>query len=240
MSFTISDAIRKAFSLDTFTKFIYLYDHAKALIGLHGKYTASIDPIIFDRAKNKALTYKPPSEKDLAYSFAAAQDAMYTTQPAGPAKDDLEIFNLLWNAAIDAIEKVFEDSILDLEVCGWGIIGLAAGYMNPQTNSHTDKNNVSAYRLRLRSALVSLPALTSPHIGRAYGTSPEQRAYMLTKARREIHVCSNLLLQQFRKGGWTSIRWYHGLAVAERWIGNLTVAQVVPEGEVRGVVDESV
>ncbi|KAF2449503.1 hypothetical protein P171DRAFT_404797 [Karstenula rhodostoma CBS 690.94] len=246
MSISTSDVVREAFSLDTFPKFIHLYDHAKSLHRLHGKYTALSDPIIFARATHSTPTYEPPSEEDLAYSFAAAQDAIHTMQPAGPAKDDLQLFKLLWNTAIDVIEKVLGDSNLDLEVYAWGIVGLAAGYMHPETTSLADKEKVAAYQFRLQAALKSLPSLTSPHNDRASGVSPEQRAYMLTKARREVHVCSNLLLQQFRNDGWTGIKWYHGLAVAERWIGNPTFARVVTEEEeeeeeeVQDVLDESV
>ncbi|KAL5399432.1 hypothetical protein PMIN06_001425 [Paraphaeosphaeria minitans] len=241
MSLSTSDAVSEALSLDTFPKFIHLYDHAKSLIGIHGRYTASSDPIIFERAQNKAPTNKKPSREDLACSFAAAQDAIHAVQPAGPAKDDLELFKLLWEATIDAIAKVLEGGNLDLEVCAWGIIGLAAGYMKPEATSHADKSSFSAYRSRLRTASGSLDSLKSPRNGRAPGVSPEQRAYILTKARREIHVCSNLLLQQYRRDGWTHIRWYHGIAVAERWIENLTVAEVVPgEEEVHSARDESV
>jgi len=44
---------------------------------------------------------------------------------------------------------------------------------------------------------------------------------MLAKARREIHICANLLLQQFSREEWRRVRWYHGVAVVEQWIKHL-------------------
>ncbi|KAJ4359823.1 uncharacterized protein N0V89_000379 [Didymosphaeria variabile] len=231
MSSSQLDAVVDAIPLDTFSRFIGLFDHVKSLIGLHGEYTTLRDPIIFARAQRAPPTRGPPMEEEVAHSLSAAQDAINTTQPVGPAQEDLQLFKLLWDAAIDAMEKALDDGHLHLEVRAWGIIGLAAGYMDPQTTSVADKEDFAAYRDRLRAALVSLPSLTSPHNAQASGVSPDQRVYLLTKAKREVHTCSNLLLQQFRKDKWTSVRWYHGLAVAKRWVGNLASEQTVAADE---------
>ncbi|KAL1594406.1 hypothetical protein SLS60_010166 [Paraconiothyrium brasiliense] len=211
--------------------FVSLFDHVKALIGQHGEYTTLRDPIIFTRAQQPSPIPGPPLEEMVAHSLSAAQEAIHTTQPVGPAKEDLQLFKLLWDAAIDAMEKALEDGHLHFEARAWGIIGLAAGYMDPQTTSIAEKEEFAAYRNRLRAALESLPSLTSPHDAQASGVSPEQRVYLLTKAKREVHTCSNLLLQQFRKERWTNVRWYHGLAVAKRWVGNLASEQTVAADE---------
>jgi hypothetical protein len=103
MSPSTSDAVGEVFSLDTFSRFLRLYDHARSLIRLHGNYTTLSDPIFFMRAQDSSPTNEPPSGEELAYSLAAAQDAIHTMQPAGPDKDDLQLFKLLWNSAIDVI-----------------------------------------------------------------------------------------------------------------------------------------
>jgi hypothetical protein len=114
-----SDVVEKAFSLDTFSRFLHMYDHARSLVRLHGKYTTFSDRMIVVRAQNDSSANEPPSDKELAYSLATAQDAIHTMQPTGPAKDDLQFFKLLWGSAIDAIEKVLEED-LDHEVRAWG------------------------------------------------------------------------------------------------------------------------
>jgi hypothetical protein len=47
---------------------------------------------------------------------------------------------------------------------------------------------------------------------------------VLAKANKEIHICANLLLQQFRREEWQRIRWYHTVAVAKRWAEHLGLA----------------
>jgi hypothetical protein len=60
---------------------------------------------------------------------------------------------------------------------------------------------------------------------------------VLAKTNREIHVCANLLLQQFRREKWNRIRWYHGVAVAERWIRNLGLESEVVGTDVAAETD---
>ncbi|KAF1977290.1 hypothetical protein BU23DRAFT_564819 [Bimuria novae-zelandiae CBS 107.79] len=228
-----SGAVAKAFSLDAFARFSYLWAHAQSLIRLH-VYTTRQGSKIFTQAGQAPSSPSTPSKKVFAYSLAVAQDCSHTPQPAGPANDDLQFFKLLWNATTDVFEKMLEEANLDLEVCGWGVNGLTAGYTELQTTSAAEKTKFIVYKGRLKAALNSLPSLSSPHSSPDSGVTPHRRVFMLTKARREVNICSNMLLQQFRSEGWTIVRWYHGIAVAESWVGNLNMRQalVVTEEEV--------
>jgi hypothetical protein len=78
---------------------------------------------------SSTLTAKAPSAKLLVTSFAAAQDAYDSAQPDGPAKEDLQLFTVLWRTAIQVVEQILEDGNLDGEAFGWGVYGLSFGYM---------------------------------------------------------------------------------------------------------------
>jgi hypothetical protein len=158
---------------------------------------------------------------DLAISLAAAQDCIGSAQPEGLARDDLAIFEQLWNTTLLILELVTESSDLDHETFGWGLYGLCAGYIH-HTSWRTDSAFLSL-KTRLYNALRKMPSMNSIH-RKQHGSTTNTigQVSVLAKANREIHICANLLLQQFRSEQWRRIRWYHGVAVAQRWIENLS------------------
>lgn len=210
-----------AFSLDTFSRFSCIWEHTKLLIGNseQGKNCKSSNTST--RSGGKSSNQGSPSIVTLDKFLADAQASLNAPQPNGPQNDNIQLLKLLWSATTDVLDKSLDDCDLDLEAAAWGVIGLAAGYTAPSTTSASEEQKFLKYKARLKAALVSLPSLSSPHSSSRSGVSPHQRVFMLSKARREVHICSNMLVQQLRQEGWTSIRWYHGIAVAERWIKNL-------------------
>jgi hypothetical protein len=124
-------------------KFGHLLAHAKTLIRLHGPHTTYPNTTVLARASVPHLrtTSNAPSAQILATSFAAAQDAHGSAQPDGPAKDDLELFTLLWRTAIHVVEQILEDGNLDGEAFGWGVYGLSFGYMPSFRSSSTSSSS---------------------------------------------------------------------------------------------------
>jgi hypothetical protein len=156
-----------------------------------------------------------PSTKELAVSLAAAQDCIGSAQLDSPAKDDLMIFKHLWDATTALLEDILTTGNLDHESFGWGVYGLAAGYMVPPCESLDDFKSQKA---RLHDALLALPSMGSPERKREeLVVKGERRVEVLVKARRQVHICASLLVQQFRREDWRHVRWGHGVKVAERW-----------------------
>ncbi|KAF2243975.1 hypothetical protein BU26DRAFT_404309, partial [Trematosphaeria pertusa] len=226
------DIIQTAFSLGIIPRFFHLLANTKKLIRSHGPHTTFQDTTIFARSPlPRSKKSKPPSCKLLATSLSAAQDSIRTSQPAGDAKKDLQVFKLLWDATIDVLEKVLDDGDLDHEAFGWGVFGLSSGYMpappSPSTYSLDTDPLFDIHKERLHAALLSLPSLGSPERGRAsHAVSGAERVNQLAKARRQVHICASLLLQRMRCEGWNRVRWWHAVAVAERWVGHLGIAHV--------------
>ncbi|KAF1957136.1 hypothetical protein CC80DRAFT_390097, partial [Byssothecium circinans] len=224
------EALKQAFSLYPIPRFHHLFAHAKALIRVHGPYTTYAGTTVFTRAPipRSTKTSKPPSLKTIATSFAAAQDSATSAQPAGPSKEDLQVFNLLWSTTIDILEQILEDGELGHEVFGWGVYGLAAGYIGePESPLFVPRKSQAfeSLKRRLRAALTALPSLSGAagrteleRVKAGLGMMPAERIGQLVKARKETHICANLLMQRFRSEGWGGIRWGHVIAVVERWL----------------------
>lgn len=226
-----ADIVSTSFSLAAIPRFFHLLTHAKTLIQVYGPHTTYSETTIFARAPvpRSTKTTKPASAKLLATSLAAAQDSIHTPQPAGPAREDLQIFKLLWDAAVDVLEKMLEEADLDHESFGWGVFGLSSGYISASATASVSKQNddqmLEPLKQRLHDALRSLPSMTSPEHGRqSYAVCGAERVNQLAKARRQIHVCASLLMQKVRAEGWSRVRWWHGVAIAERWIGHTGLA----------------
>jgi hypothetical protein len=201
-------------------RFFHLLNESKALIYAHGPYTNFAGTTVFSRAPTERDTKIQVSKKDLAISLAAAQDCAGSAQLGGPAKDDLAVFEHLWNTTIKVLEMILVSCQLHHEMFGWGIVGLCAGYIG---HSHwREDSEFVALKGRLHDALKAMPSVDSLYrknkesVANAGGTLE-----YLARNNRAIHVCANLLLQQFRREEWSRIRWYHAVAVVERWIENL-------------------
>lgn len=217
--------------MDTFPRFVHLWEHAKCLINYYGANRTVPDSSIFTQAEVFAQTQSWPSTEAFARSLATAQDLVLITPPKGVAKDEIEFFNTLWDATTDVLEKALGEANLSLEVYAWGIAGLAAGYKAPSSTSASNTKRFMSYKARLKAALKCLPSLSSPFSSPHSGVTPARQTYILTKARREVHICSSILIQQVKEEGWKNINWYHGVAVAERWIGNLALVKTISERE---------
>jgi hypothetical protein len=201
-------------------RFFHLLNESKALVYTHGPYTNFAGTTVFSRAPTERDTNIQVSKKDLAISLAAAQDCAGSAQLGGPAKDDLAVFEDLWNTTIEVLEMILVSCQLHHEMFGWGIIGLCAGYIG---HSHwREDSEFVALKGRLHDALKAMSSIDSLYRKNKESVANAGGALeYLARNNRAIHVCANLLLQQFRREEWSRIRWYHAVAVAERWIENL-------------------
>jgi hypothetical protein len=155
-------------------------------------------------------------------SFAAAQDCTGTAQVEGAAKDDLRIFEDLHDTTTAILDQYLEPGRIQHDTLGWIIIAFCSGYI-PHTKWHEDSLFLS-HKTRLKDALLQLPSLR-PNRPQSEVVFDGNRLSVLTKANREVHICANLLLQQFKNEGWRRIRWFHAIAVAENLLGHLGYAR---------------
>ncbi|PSN73452.1 hypothetical protein BS50DRAFT_543081 [Corynespora cassiicola Philippines] len=215
-----------ASTLDPISRFQHLLHHAKMLIASHGPYTTYPGTTVLTRAAHARENIRPASTRTLAKSFAAAQDSASSAQPDGPAKDDLRLFQAVWEATIRALEKLIQDGNLDHESFGWGIYGLSSGYLPYLASENSSADDMfHSYRKRLHDALRILPRLNSSSNESETVSSPgAERVHNLTTARRHVHIFANLLCQKIG-GNWENLRWWHAIAVVERWIGKLGLAR---------------
>lgn len=203
-------------------RFFHLLRTANSLIGHYGPHTTFSGTTVFTRAPVPRPSTTVPLPEEVALSLAAAQDSINSAQPKGPSNDDLLLFTHLWETTITLLEQLLETEDLDQESFAWGIFGLASGYMHPPASTLAPCNLVSQHKNRLHAALTSLPSMDSSARNRnEYMVSESTKIRVLVKARKEIHLCANLLLLQFREEDWRRVRWWHTIAVAERWIGRL-------------------
>jgi hypothetical protein len=189
---------------------------SQALISIHGPYTTYSGTTIFTRAPLVRDSSGEMSTKDSAVSLAAAQDCIYSAQVDGPAREDLAAFERLSETTIEVPEILLNTADLDYITMGWGIYGLSAGYME---HTSREKSPFLSFKFRLHDALQKMPTIDSTTRKEidsvaCYGGD----IAMLAQANREIHICANLMLQQFRRKEWKRIRWYHMIAVAQRWL----------------------
>jgi hypothetical protein len=211
------------------SRFFRLLHQSTLLIQTYGPYATHAGTTVFSRAPIGRDTNETVSEKDIASSLAAVQDCTGSAQVEGPAKDDLTIFENLWDITISVLELVLQTGELHHEILGWGVIGLCAGYV---AHAHwREDSHLLSLKMLLHDALKQTPSMDSTHRRTKDGVaSAGGMVGYLAKANREVHVCANLLLQQFRREEWQRIRWYHAVAVARRWIENLGLeGEAVPK-----------
>lgn len=215
---SIMDAYRKN-NASAIPRFLHLLKHSKLLVATNGVYTTYAGTTVFSRAPLPPTNQEEPTIREIALSLAAAQDCANSAQVEGPAEEDLTVFKQLWEATIEVVDSVLETGNLDHETLGWGIYGLAAGHMHEV--SWRDNSLLLSLKTRLHDGLLQLPNMDTQRKRPATTLVAAGRVEVLAKANRNIHICANLLLQQFRREEWNKTRWYHGVAVAERWIRNL-------------------
>jgi hypothetical protein len=210
--------LREVFKKSIPARFFYLLQHANILIQQYGPYTTFTGTTVFTRTHQMRPRLNQPSMKELATSLAAAQDSIGSAQLNSPAKDDLMIFKHLWDATTALLEDILEAGNLDHESFGWGVYGLAAGYIAPLSLSEDSIDEFKSQKARLHDALLALPSMSSPERKREeIVVKGERRVEVLVKARRQVHICASLLAQHLRQEGWRRVRWGHGVKVAERW-----------------------
>ncbi|KAH7082961.1 hypothetical protein BKA63DRAFT_486375 [Paraphoma chrysanthemicola] len=206
-------------AMPTLARFFHLLCQSKALIEVHGSYTTFAGTTVFSRAPLARNHMTNASAKDIALSLAAAHDSVGSAQIEGPAKDDLAVFKCLWDTTVDMLESLIRNGDLNHETFGWGILGLGAGYIGHA--SWKEDSLFLAHKTRLHDALVQMPSMDAPVRRERLSLSSGGHVGVLAKANREIHVCDNLLLQRFQREEWKRIRWYHGVAVVQKWIAHL-------------------
>jgi hypothetical protein len=120
------------------------------------------------------------------------------------------------------MEDTIRSGDLSLEAFGWGMFGLSAGHINHTT--WTKDSYFLMHKTRLHDALLQLPSMDSPNSrGDEVFSRGGDRIQSLAKVNRQVYTCGHLLLQQFRREDWKRIRWFHGIAVAQRWMGSLGI-----------------
>lgn len=216
-------------------RFHYFLNHTKRLVQSHGPYTTHTNTTVFTRATHPQNRPHGPSSKNIATSLAAAQDSLGSAQVPGPAKQDLHIFKHLWDTTVDLLEEVLATGDLDHESFGWGIFGLCAGYIYPPSEAFYE--TFEEHKHRLHEALLALPTMDSPSRRRdEFLVKGEGRVEVLAQANRQVHICASLVLQRFRQEGWHRIRWWHGVQVAERWVGRLGLVDELESAD--GQIDQ--
>lgn len=217
--------------MPTIARFRYLLHHTKGLVHSHGPYATHTGTTVFTRASHPRTKPYGPSSKCLATSLAAAQDCIGNAQLPGHAKEDLHVFKHLWDTTVVLLEEVLTTGNLDHESFGWGIFGLCAGYMYPPSEASYEV--FEEHKHRLHEALLALPKTDSPRHERAeLVVKGDEKVEVLARANRQVHICASLVLQRFRQEDWHRVRWWHGVKVADRWVGMLGMADEV-------LVDES-
>ncbi|RAR01793.1 integral membrane protein [Stemphylium lycopersici] len=214
------DALTKTAQLNNAERFLRLLQYSKALVAQNGPYTTAPGTAVLLRASQLRVHRDDEalSTAEFALSLAAAQGSISSAQPDGPEKDDLLLFNRFWETAVAVLEEILSPGSLPQESFGWGIFGLSSGYMHPPSNELTMQNTFSSYKYRLHAALLKLPSLTGAK-GSEYAVREKTSTAALVKVRREIHTCAHILLHKFRQEEWKRVRWFHVVAVAERWLG---------------------
>lgn len=211
---------RKIQYMSNHERFFQLLDQVKGRIREHGPYTKYSRTTVFARAPLPRDVEQELSVEDMAFSLAAAQDCCRTAQPEGPVSDDLLLCERLWETTITVLEEILDGGKLDQETYGWGIYGLASGHQEPPTRAAANRKPVSSFKYRLQAALSALPSLNRSSRNE-YVLNERTGVERLVKARKEVHLCTVLLLMRFRQDQWRCIRWWHAIAVAERWLRSL-------------------
>jgi hypothetical protein len=130
-------------------------------------------------------------------------------------------FDRLSTITIEVLEILLNTADLDYITMGWGIYGLSAGYIE-----HTSREELPflSFKFRLHDALQKMPTMDSTTRKEVDSVACcGGNIAVLAKANREIYICANLMLQQFRREEWKRIRWYHMIAVAQNWLDHLAL-----------------
>ncbi len=213
-------------SIQIIPHFLKLLREVQDLIHTFGPYETHLN--VFIRSINSPESTAQDAVRTLAASFAAAQDSISTPQPSGPAKDDLALIQRLWPTTLAALDYLLGTGNLDSEALGWGVFGLASGYIGSSDPLFLSR------KTRLHNALRLLPSMDQPgekwkeyraEMSRAVG-----KVHVLANVRAEIHVCATMLLQGFRREEWRTVRWYQAVMVVERWIGHLGLGERKEDG----------
>jgi len=199
--------------------FLHLLNQVRALIRRYGTYTTLSDTTVFQRACAPRLrsSTTEPSVTEVFLSLGAAQDSINSTQPDGTANDDLRFFGNLWETTITVLEEILACGSLPQEAFGWGVFALSTGYMHLPSRNLIDQNIFNNHKYRLHTALKMMPSLNGERRSEYVVTSRTSTA-ALVRARRDIYTMGHILLSKFRQDQWKSVRWYHAVAVAEKWI----------------------
>jgi hypothetical protein len=142
------------------------------------------------------------------------------------------------------LESILARGSLPQESFGWGIFALSSGYMHPYSSSSLSNNHLvarnifSSHKYRLHAALVSLPSMDGERRSE-YVVSEKTKLDALVKARRMIHTCGHILLDEFRKGMWARVRWFHAVEVCERWIRAFGLVSQTVQEEVPAQLQEN-
>jgi len=214
-----NDVLLEASHMTNIERFLHLLNQVRALIRRYGTYTILSDTSIFHRASAPRLhsSTAEPSVTEVFLSLGAAQDSINSAQPDGAANDDLRFFGNLWKTTITVLEEILACGSLPQEAFGWGVFALSTGYMHLPSGSLTDQNIFSNHKYRLHTALKMMPSLNGERRSEYIVTGKTSTA-ALVKTRRDIHTMGHILLSKFRQDQWKSVRWYHAVAVAKRWI----------------------
>ncbi|KAF2744689.1 hypothetical protein M011DRAFT_479723 [Sporormia fimetaria CBS 119925] len=186
-----------AAKLSAVPRFNYLFSHTWDAVQSHGPYR-------LDSAANLTcgLVGWPtlPDEK-FVDTMDLAKQAMTSPQPPGPALDDLQLMHMLWLTTVPVMETVLCSNALTHDVFGWGMFGLTCGYQDPDPLFLQHKE-------RLHKSLCALKLVQA------------SEEYEITKARRSVHICAILILQDMR-ADWGRVRWGVAVKVCERWLAHL-------------------
>lgn len=207
----------------TLPRFIELLNRVKSLVHTYGPHTTHNRTAIFARASSPSPRTMETSTTDLAETLAAAQDSISDMKADGVLSEDLKIFKQFWDTTVCMLEDILQSRDLeDHATFGWSIFGLSAGYMHPRFKQPDPQ--FKELKARLHAALFMLSSLDPPLLHQteemAISRKEEETKIRAIKG-RHVHICANLLLQQFRREEWKRIRWWHGIAVVERWIEQL-------------------
>lgn len=208
-------------------KFYSLLRTATMVIQEHGPYTTLKGTTVFARASRAPMPGSTPSLVDVAQSFAAAQDCFESAQPDGPARDDLDMFTNLWNVTIALLEDIAHRKYLNPEALGWGAFGIASGYMS-SAKPEVPRKSVALYKDRLHAALLMLPSIHRRNRGE-YDPCGRISIDVLVTARKEVHMCTTLLLQRFKEEDWQRVRWWHVVSVTDRWLRSLGYVEIAED-----------
>lgn len=202
-------------------RFQYLLHHTRKVIETNSAY----------RLENGIVTNNPQAKKDtrtapeplFVAALACAQDSLATPQSPGPSFDQLRLFTDLFTTTITLLDLIIESGELPLIDMGWGIYGLAAGYL-------LEDENINGQKIRLHTALQTLEEIgdfdsTADKMEREAlrfrREETRDKVHLLIYSKRVVNRCNTLMLQEMRKEDWVNVRWAFMVLVVEKWVSSL-------------------